>query len=90
MGYCRSLTQALNLNNALQQLQIDDKTLQGKPSTQQIMISNYKENKPHLSDNDVALHNYLAHNQKSYLLLVTLYLRITTNTLNSFHLLQNF
>lgn len=33
---------------ALQQLQIDDKVLRGKPSAQQIMISNYKEIEPWL------------------------------------------
>lgn len=33
---------------ALQQLRIDDKVLQGKPSAQQIIISNYKDIQPWL------------------------------------------
>ncbi|NNC55197.1 MAG: WYL domain-containing protein, partial [Pseudomonadales bacterium] len=41
-------TRAALVHYALMQLQIDDKVLQGKPSAQQIVISNYREIEPWL------------------------------------------
>lgn len=43
-------TRGALVHYALKQLHVDDKVLQGKPSAQQIVISNYNEIKPWLFD----------------------------------------